>query len=231
MIRVRVLQCETDTPCLYNYSLLSLTRFPPVLCAFLLSLWCVRFNIITSTVTMERRNVLLSLTLDQFEAVKHFINYHDWDLESTVVENGWGAEKIGEGDPGQPDISTPANIGHEESYDLVRPGLANECEFCFCNPCVAELRQSWLGNGARPHLRNSQIRKKRYRKFWTMLSSRGAWRHPKYTEKKTQILASHHHRDLGEIYTLREIMPDCVLSLVRGLYPNPPDQPYMGHRW
>jgi hypothetical protein len=27
----------------------------------------------------------------------------------------------------------------------------------------------------------------------------------------------------------REIMPDCVLSVVRGLYPNPPSQPYMGH--
>jgi hypothetical protein len=29
----------------------------------------------------------------------------------------------------------------------------------------------------------------------------------------------------------REIMPDCVLSVVRGLYPNPPSQPYMGHKW
>jgi hypothetical protein len=26
-------------------------------------------------------------------------------------------------------------------------------------------------------------------------------------------------------------MPDCVLSVVRGFYPNPPSQPCMGHKW
>ena len=32
-------------------------------------------------------------------------------------------------------------------------------------------------------------------------------------------------------HVLREIMPECVLNLVRGLYPNPPDTPILGHRW
>ena len=31
--------------------------------------------------------------------------------------------------------------------------------------------------------------------------------------------------------SIREIMQDCVLKFVRGLYPNPESQPYMGHKW
>jgi hypothetical protein len=49
-------------------------------------------------------------------------------------------------------------------------------------------------------------------------------------EKKSWMLA----RDQVDEYVVtvaREIMPDCVLSVVRGLYPNPPSQPYMGHKW
>ena len=58
-----------------------------------------------------------------------------------------------------------------------------ECAFCFCSPCVAQNRQSWLGNGQSPQVRNSGIRKKMYRKFWTMLEKRNAWRHPSYLRK------------------------------------------------
>ncbi|KAK3097458.1 hypothetical protein FSP39_009798 [Pinctada imbricata] len=43
------------------------------------------------------------------------------------------------------------------------------------------------------------------------------------------MLQQNNPRDLGEMYTLREIMPECVLDVVRDLYPNPPGRPYMGH--
>ncbi|KAK3091300.1 hypothetical protein FSP39_018771 [Pinctada imbricata] len=33
------------------------------------------------------------------------------------------------------------------------------------------------------------------------------------------------------VWTLREVMPDCILTVVRELYPNPPGQLYMGHEW
>ena len=39
------------------------------------------------------------------------------------------------------------------------------------------------------------------------------------------------HVDETVVYVLREIMPECVLKLVRGLYPNLPDTPYLGHKW
>ena len=41
-------------------------------------------------------------------------------------------------------------------------------------------------------------------------------------------------RDLADetvVHMLREIMTECVLKLVRGLYPNLPDTPYLGHKW
>lgn len=63
-----------------------------------------------------------------------------------------------------------------------------------------------------------------------MMSRRYAWNHPRYQAKK----AEHFNRDEeveNIVWTQREIMPECVLSLVRDLYPNPPGRPYMGHKW
>lgn len=50
-----------------------------------------------------------------------------------------------------------------------------------------------------------------------------------YVEKKQQLL--HRTMDDSIVWTTREVMPHCVLNLVRGLYPNLPGQPYMGHKW
>ena len=37
--------------------------------------------------------------------------------------------------------------------------------------------------------------------------------------------------DESVVEVLREIMPDCVLLLVRELYPNPVGVPHLGHKW
>lgn len=45
--------------------------------------------------------------------------------------------------------------------------------------------------------------------------------------------AKHFNRDEeveNIVWAHREIMPECVLSLLRDLYPNPPGRPYMGHK-
>ena len=39
------------------------------------------------------------------------------------------------------------------------------------------------------------------------------------------------HIDGTVLHALGEIIPERVLTLVRGLYPNPPDTLYLGHRW
>ena len=59
---------------------------------------------------------------------------------------------------------------------------------------------------------------------------RGAWRHPSYVRKKETAMCRDHIAGTV-VHVLSEIMPECVLKLVRGLYPYPPDTPYLGHRW
>lgn len=61
-----------------------------------------------------------------------------------------------------------------------------------------------------------------------MLDSRGL---RPYLERKGQSLCS---TDIDEVWTScgsqREIMPKCVLNIVRSLYPNYKHIPYMGHQ-
>ena len=68
------------------------------------------------------------------------------------------------------------------------------------------------------------------KKNWSMLNTHGAWRHPLYVRKKV-IAICQDHVDETVVHVLGEIMMECVLKLVRGLYPNLPDTPYLGHKW
>ena len=204
----------------------------------------------------QRKEVLLQLTKEESEIISDFINFNNWDLDAILLRNDWETEtehnfqesvvdettrntcsaESAVSNPTEEPLGDDRGINnggggggdHDPPNDGLNPG---ECNFCFCCPCVTSNRQAWLGSGARPHNRNSAIRKVKYRKFWNLLSGAGAWFHPRYVHKKSQILGRHNTDDLGEMWTLREIMPDCVLNLVRELYPNPPGRPYMGHRW
>ena len=69
-----------------------------------------------------------------------------------------------------------------------------------------------------------------YRKFGSMLEMRNSWRHPAYLQKKSAVM-ERDGVDESVVEVLREIMPDCVLLLVRELYPNPVGVPYLGHKW
>jgi len=111
------------------------------------------------------------------------------------------------------------------------------CQFSFLDPCVTENRQSWLHTTpVRPHIRNKGIRRTKNRKFWTLIQRRGGWSDSRYNLKKSRLLRR--DRNLEEYDESwisygkrRDIMPDCVLDVVRNVYPNPSNIPYMGHRW
>ena len=98
---------------------------------------------------------------------------------------------------------------------------SEECLFCFCSPCKTSVRQQWLGHGQDAYKRNSRIREKLYGIFWSMLNMCGAWQHPLYVHKK-MIAMCQDHVDETVVHVLREIIPECVLKLVSGLYPNLP---------
>ena len=129
------------------------------------------------------------------------------------------------------DVSAGVDVGHsgQGSETSKLDDDRQECVFCFCFLCVTCVRQQWLGHGQDAHRRNSRIRKKLYRKCWSMVNMPGAWRHPLYVCKKETAMFRD-HIDGTVVHVLREIMPECVLKLVRGLYPYPPDTPYLGYR-
>ncbi len=108
-----------------------------------------------------------------------------------------------------------------EAEDAAEEG---DCPFCFLTPCVTAHPHHFLGAGQAACAANSGNRRVRYGHYWKVISNMNGWRHTRYLAKKRQV---------GEfaVYHRREIMPECVLTQVRDLYPNPPGQAYMGHKW
>lgn len=106
------------------------------------------------------------------------------------------------------------------------------CEHCYCAPCVTDItnkQQWWPEADSEPKIGNNVKRKNIYYKFWTMLYHRGVWNFPQYILKKQNMLST--ATRLSGKTVRREIMPDCVMGMVRRWYPNIDGQPYMGHRW
>ena len=102
----------------------------------------------------------------------------------------------------------------------------NECPHCLCYLCVTTYRQDWLGMGQEPCDENVLVRHRLYRKYWNMLDRRNAWNDPRYLHRKQQLMQAD---DVA--ISRREVMPKCVTSQVRSLYPNLPGVPYRGHSW
>jgi len=78
--------------------------------------------------------------------------------------------------------------------------------------------------------RNSQLRKEKYKRFLTNLFHRGVWKYSRYLEQKCEALRRDFRRKTY-IYHRRDLMPKCVIELVRHWYPNLQDKEYMGHMW
>ena len=154
------------------------------------------FRVLANVIMEQRKEVLLQLTKEQSKIISEFINFNNWDLDNILVRNDWETETEQESIvdetttdtcSAESEVSSPTeealggDLGHnnggggggdnDPSNDDLNPG---ECDFCFCSPCVTSNRQAWLGSGARPHNRNSAIRKVKYRKFWNLLSGAGA---------------------------------------------------------
>ena len=72
--------------------------------------------------------------------------------------------------------SQPLALNWRPTFPLPdsRGSESAECEFCFCVPCVTTSCQTCLGTGQSAHRRNSGIRKKMYKRFWSMLEMRNS---------------------------------------------------------
>ena len=152
--------------------------------------------------------------------------------DTTVVNVEPETERKGDSCASARNVTAGVDVSHSgqgnEASEL--DGDRRECVFCFGSPCVTCVRQQWLGHGQDVYKRNSRIRKKLYIKCRSMTNMRGAWRRPLCVRKKATAMCRD-HVDGTVVHVLSEIMPECVLKLVRGLYPYPPDTPYLAHRW
>ena len=134
-------------------------------------------------------------------------------------------DQTGHGYPdGQGDSNTDDD--GDDSDDAVDNNSNHRCPMCFMEPCVTESQRHLGGSGQEPSDYNPSIRKGIYRRFWSVIDNLGGWQIDLYTTKKRE--EAHRH---NIVYMKREIMPECILTFVRGLYPNPAGQPYMGHKW
>ena len=98
-----------------------------------------------------------------------------------------------------------------------------ECPHCFLTPCATSHNHYWLGEGQPESRENHGVRKIKYRSYWKFINNSGGWNDNRYLLKK--VAAG------GQVSDKRELMPSCVVSQLRAMYPNPSDMPYMGHMW
>jgi len=117
----------------------------------------------------------------------------------------------------------------------IPPGEGDKCKECFCTPCItneANRQRWWCEENSEPANGNNSLRKACYYKFWTMMYHRGIWSLPDYIVKKEAALTgARANQNQPPVRIQREIMPKCVLTLVRTWHPNVAGIPYMGHKW
>ena len=130
--------------------------------------------------TMFMKLIFLSGTLTTFLARNSFAQPYIAEIDTAVASVEPETGRQDDSSAIVTDVRAGVDVrlslqGHEESeWD----GGSEECVFCFCSPCVTSVRQQWLRCEQDARKRNSGIRKKLDRKFWSMLNKRGAWRHP-----------------------------------------------------
>lgn len=187
----------------------------------------------------NNQNKIVSLELNegQLEAIKHFFGHNDWDVK-IVSQSAAGNAEIGgisNEQSTQTDFEDTLQDGDGNDFpDFVIPQLESEeeCEYCFCKPCITSEtnKQMWWPESCElPHQRNSSLRKEHYKRFWTMMLHRGAWNDDRYLTMKADALSRYNRQRYD--WHKRDIMPKCVVSLVRKWFPNPGGFPYMGHMW
>lgn len=195
------------------------------------------------------KKYIVHMTEEQREITEGIFNFHGWDI---TVQCAGDCESENDNFSSSEERQTSLyedeqkirkqtynseTVRTEESIAVLTENEQNvciaaeqdgdsRCISCLNNPCVTTNPQSWLGNGRPARVGNNTIRKRLYRKYWTMLDRRGLWYFPEYLDRKEQAM-----KEAKVQLTQREIMPDCVLKQVRNLYPNPKGVTYMGHNW
>ncbi|OWF41269.1 hypothetical protein KP79_PYT18901 [Mizuhopecten yessoensis] len=174
----------------------------------------------------ERFSVTLVVNEEQRNAISQLFQEKHWEY----------SEKNNEGDCQEESASMTPDTSNQvtcSGFTIPQDTDSDECQYCLCRPCITNERnkQQWWELRENPQNRKNNIhRKELYKRFWTMLYHRGAWGDQRYQDKKKQALGI---QTMGgePVWHRRDIMPDCVIKLVRFWFPNPDSMEYMGHLW
>ncbi|KAK3098257.1 hypothetical protein FSP39_017655 [Pinctada imbricata] len=168
----------------------------------------------------DNRSILaLEVTEEQREAIRAFYVHNEWDFNEIDIVD-------------QNNSNSESQTETVEQHYIPQDPESDECEHCLCRPCITDElhRQSWLESESHaPNKRNSSLRKDKYKRFWTNLFHRRVWRDSRYLARKEEALSR--DRTEYDVFHRRDLMPKCVVTLVRSWLPNPPNKPYIGHRW
>jgi len=188
---------------------------------------------------MEGQNlrITLDVTQEQSDTIQHLFLHNKWDYSernrSLIDVNGMisGTDAATQ----TSDIVSQNEVSDNdwEPFQIDQNIDEEECVYCLCRPCITseQNRQLWWeSENAEPSDRSHGLRKEIYKRFWTMMFHRKCWEDPRYISNKT-IAMRNDPRLKRFTWHRRDIMPKCVLSLVRQWYPNLPGVPYLGHMW
>ncbi len=173
----------------------------------------------------ERQALSLMVTPLQRETIYGLFCHNNWDII--------------EADARSPVLPVPTSDEPEDDpeFNIQQAPDAEECPHCLSKPCITDPTNKqlwWEDNSVAENIQNSGLRKGHYKRFWTMLLHRGVWSDPRYQARKRQALqlyANRHRLVWSGNRHRRDLMPNCVITLVRNWLPNPPNTPYMGHTW
>ncbi|CAC5369576.1 unnamed protein product [Mytilus coruscus] len=172
---------------------------------------------------MSDKKVTMELSDLQLETIKNLFRHNDWEikiLDDSAVTNEKG------GNAQNPQMTTEQSTqtdNNEEDEDDDQPGFVIQQDPSQTNVVAWSVRST-------PSKKNSSLRKEHYKRFWTMLLHRGAWNDDRYIVMKSDAMTRDHRTQRFDWHK-RDIMPKCVVTLVRCWFPNPGGFTYIGHMW
>ena len=121
--------------------------------------------------TEEKSILAIEVTANQRETIRHLFNHNDWNFKDVPVEESADQSKSVD----------------SEDYVIQQSENAEECEHCLSSPCITcetNRQMWWLEEPEMANRSNTQLRKDKYKIFWTMLFHRNVWKDPRYRERK-----------------------------------------------
>ncbi|KAJ8314866.1 hypothetical protein KUTeg_007016 [Tegillarca granosa] len=186
--------------------------------------------------TSSEETFILHLKVNnlQKETIFQMFCHHNWDFIQVPKEKvntlSKQTQTLTIEDFRQEVTVTPADTDIQDSgilqvntFRLQQNEQEPECQYCLCKPCITNENNKqlwWEDEPLPPRDNNNKERKERYKYFWTMLLHRGVWDDERYKERKSLAINKDPQRKRF-VWHKRDIMPLCVLKLVRYWYPNP----------